>query len=108
MKIYGTDYVVVQFGGWEPISAEQTASGYEVAWKLAGFEQYSVYDIDMCLDYIPVLFLANGFVSGADPALQSLEGSFHQDLNGDGIILLSGSGSIIRSEERRVGNESNF
>ena len=31
-----------QFGGhWVPIGAEQTASGYEVAWKVTGADQYS-------------------------------------------------------------------
>ena len=31
----------VQFGIlWTPIGAEQTASGYEVAWKIAGTDQY--------------------------------------------------------------------
>ena len=29
-----------QFGGWTPIGAEQTASGYQVAWKLTGADQY--------------------------------------------------------------------
>ena len=29
-----------QFGGWTPIGAEQTASGYEVAWKVTGADQY--------------------------------------------------------------------
>ena len=34
-----------QFGGWTPIGAEQTASGYQVAWKAHG--RRSVY----CLEY---------------------------------------------------------
>src|SRR5260370_29313479 len=29
----GTPFVAGQFGGWTPIGAEKTASGYEVAWK---------------------------------------------------------------------------
>ena len=30
-----------QFGGhWVPIGAEQTASGYEVAWKVTGADKY--------------------------------------------------------------------
>ena len=27
-------------GQWAPIGAEQTASGYEVAWKVTGADQY--------------------------------------------------------------------
>ena len=36
LKYGGMDAVAGQFGAWAPIGAEQTASGYEVAWKLAG------------------------------------------------------------------------
>ena len=33
-------------GPWVPIGAEQTASGYEVAWKIAGADQYTVWFTD--------------------------------------------------------------
>ena len=45
-----------------------------------------------------------GIVSGSSSALQGIEASFHQDLNGDGIILLSGSGSIIGTNSLVVGS----
>ena len=32
--------------GWTPIGAEQTASGYDVAWKIAGANQYAVWSTD--------------------------------------------------------------
>ena len=67
---------------WTPIGAEQTASGYEVAWKIAGADQYTVWNTDSSGNYISSI----GVVSGASTALQSLETSFHQDLNGDGVI----------------------
>ncbi|WP_347338427.1 hypothetical protein [Bradyrhizobium vignae] len=86
LKIYGTDYVQGQFGGWTPIGAEQTSSGYEVAWKLAGADQYSVWTTDSTGRYLSNTALVNGFVTGADPALQALETSFQQDLNGDGVL----------------------
>ena len=72
-----------QFGGWTPIGAEQTATGYEVAWKLAGTNQYSVWTTDSNGNYI-----SNSSASCREPApaLESLETSFHQDLNGDGMI----------------------
>src|SRR2546428_543784 len=60
LKIYGADYVAGQFGGWEPISAEQTASGYQVALKLAGADQYSVWTTDSNGHYITNLALVNG------------------------------------------------
>ena len=38
----GTPFVVGQFGGWTPIGVEQTAGGYEVAWKVTGADQYGL------------------------------------------------------------------
>ena len=72
-----------QFGAWAPIGAEQTASGYEVAWKLAGADQYTVWNTDSNGNYVSNSI---GAVSGTSAALESLETSFHQDLNGDGVI----------------------
>jgi serralysin len=79
----GAVFVAGQLGGWTPIGVEATASGYEVAFKLSGTDQYTVWDTDsagnMTID--PV-----GTVSGSSAALVALERSFHQDLNGDGMI----------------------
>ena len=86
LKYAGADFVAGQFGAWTPIGAEQTASGYEVAWKLAGADQYTVWNTDSSGNYISIQI---GVVSGASYALQSLETSFHQDLNGDGVVGLS-------------------
>ena len=85
LKYAGADYVAGQFGPWAPIGAEQTASGYEVAWKVTGADQYTVWNTDSSGNYTSSM---TGVVSGADYALQSLETSFHQDLNGDGQIGL--------------------
>ena len=35
LKYAGAAVVAGQFGAWTPIGAEQTATGYEVAWKVA-------------------------------------------------------------------------
>ena len=43
--------VAGQFGAWTPIGAEQTASGYEVAWKVTGADQYTVWDTDSSGSY---------------------------------------------------------
>ena len=64
-----------------PIGAEQTATGYDVAWKVAGADQYTVWNTDSNGNYISNII---GVVSGTSTALESLETSFHQDLNGDG------------------------
>src|SRR6185312_8891851 len=69
-------------GQWTPIAAEKTASGYEVAWKAVGADQYMVMGTDNNGNYIA----DTGFVSGKSPVLQAFESSFHQDLNGDGKI----------------------
>ena len=82
--------VAGQFGGWTPIGAEQTASGYQVAWKLTGVDQYIVWDTDSSGNHTS----QTAFMSGT-AALQSFETSFHQDLNGDGAIGVPGTGTVI-------------
>ena len=83
LKYAGANFVAGQAGGWTPIGAEQTASGYEVAWKMAGADQYAVWNTDSNGNYISNII---GAVSGSSSAFESLETSFHQDLNGDGVI----------------------
>ena len=70
-----------QFGSWVPFAAEQITGGYEVAWKIVGADQYSVWNADGNGN---MLSNPTGVVSGSSYALQSLEPSFQQDLNGDG------------------------
>ncbi len=41
-----------QFGAWAPIGAEQTAGGYEVAWKVPGADQYTVWNADSNGNYV--------------------------------------------------------
>jgi serralysin len=100
LKYAGAPVVAGQLGGWVPIGAEQTASGYEVAWKVAGSDQYTVWNTDSSGNYVSQ---ATGAVSGTDPALEALEPSFHQDLNGDGVIglpttVIEASGSTSLTE----------
>lgn len=83
-----------QFAGCVPIGVEKTATGYEVAWKVAGTDQYGVWYTDSNGNYLSNI----GLVSGSSSALTSLEPSFHQDLNGDGVIgVASASGTVIES-----------
>jgi serralysin len=96
LKYAGAAAVAGQFGGWAPIGAEQTAGGYEVAWKIPGADAYTVWNTDSAGNYTSN---ATDVVSGTSAALESLETSFHQDLNGDGMIgvLTAGSGTAIES-----------
>jgi Tryptophan-rich Synechocystis species C-terminal domain/Lipase (class 3)/Calx-beta domain/The GLUG motif len=84
LKLSGAAVAAGQFGAaWAPIGAEKTASGYEVAWENVGANQFTVWNTDSSGNY---LANAIGVVSGTDPSLEALEPSFHQDLNGDGVI----------------------
>lgn len=83
VKYGGASVTAGQFGGWAPIAAERTGSGYQVAWKM-GADQYILWFTDSSGNW-----LAQGTaVSGGGSALQSLEPAFRQDLNGDGTIGL--------------------
>jgi hypothetical protein len=92
LKIGGMDVVAGQFGTWSPFDAVQTASGYDIAWR-NGAGQYIVWSTDrngnFTSNLIPV-------VPGTSIALEQLEYTFNQDLNGDtliGIPSSAGSGS---------------
>ena len=83
-KYRGTPVAVGQYE-WSYIGAEQTASGYQVALRIAGTDQYTVWNTDSNGN-----FVSNGtggvIVSGSSAVLKSLEPGFRQDLNGDGVI----------------------
>src|ERR1700693_6111356 len=83
LKFGGATVTTGQLGVWMPIGAETTASGYEVAFRIAGTDQYTVWDTDSNGNYVSNV---TPVVSGTSFALESLEASFHQDLNGDGTI----------------------
>src|SRR6185369_13747605 len=86
LKSGGSVITVDQLGGWTPIGAEKTASGYEVALKAASGNQYIVWNTDNNGNVISSAL--GGVVSGSSSALQGIEASFQQDLNGDGTIGL--------------------
>ena len=46
LKYGGANVTAGEFGGWTPIGAIQTASGYDVAWKNTGTGQYTVWTTD--------------------------------------------------------------
>ena len=51
LKYAGAAVAAGQFGAWTPIGAEQTATGYEVAWKMPGADQYTVWTTDSSGNY---------------------------------------------------------
>src|SRR5215831_886674 len=86
----GAPVVAGQFGQWAPIAANQTASGYQVVWKLTGADQYLAWNTDSSGNCVSG---ALDPTSGTSTALQSMEIGFNQDLNGDGYkgLVLNGS-----------------
>jgi hypothetical protein len=83
LKYGGATVVAGQFGSWTPIGAEQTSTGYEVALHNTANGLYTVWNTDVSGN---VTYAAIAAVAGTSTALESLEPSFHQDLNGDGVI----------------------
>ena len=86
LSYFGAPVVAGQFGSWTPLGAEQTASGYQVAWKVTGADQYTVWATDSSGSYTSNNGAGAPVVAGTSSALEMLEPSFHQDLNSDGLI----------------------
>ncbi|MEK9285718.1 hypothetical protein MTR72_40065, partial [Bradyrhizobium sp. ISRA442] len=76
------------------IGAEQTASGFDVAWKDPSADSYTVWTTDANGNFLTNLVQS---VSGTTVALETLETTFHQDLNGDGTIGLTTGVTTIES-----------
>ncbi len=72
------------YQGFVPVGAERQSDGtYFVALKVPGDDRYIVWKADSSGNYLATV---RDPVSGSDPILKSLEASFGQDLNGDGVI----------------------
>jgi hypothetical protein len=91
LKYAGAAVAAGQFGIWTPIGGEQTATGYEVAWKATGLDQYSVWTLDSNGNYLG----STAALSGTSATFEQFETSFHQDLNGDGIIGIPATTRVI-------------
>ena len=88
LKYGGADVVAGQFGGgWAPIGTEQTATGYEVAWKI---RCRPVFDLDH-RQQRQLHFDTRRRCRARAAQSKMLETSFHQDLNGDGVIGVPGT-----------------
>jgi 20S proteasome alpha/beta subunit len=73
-------------GTWVAIGAEASGGGYLIAWKIVGSEQYAVWNADSHGNYVSNAVMPT---SGTSAAMELIETSFHQDLNGDGVIGLN-------------------
>ena len=71
------------WAGWNPVGAEQTSSGYDVAFYNASLGQFNIWSTDSSGHYITNL--ASG-ISATSTTLENFETTFQQDLNGDGTI----------------------
>ena len=104
LKYGGADVVAGQFGsGWTPIGTEQTATGYEVAWKNAA-GQYSIWATDSNGNFIST----TQAMSGTSSTIENAETSFHQDLNGDGVIGVPGSQTSAGTLTSGLNNTPDF
>lgn len=88
LKYGGAPVTVGEFGNIAPIGAIQTATGYDIAWKIPGTNQLTFWAIDSNGNYTSNI---TGLVSGNSLASESLETTFGQDLNGDGTIGVTAS-----------------
>ena len=101
LQVDGAVVVAGEFGSWMPIGAVQTASGYDVAWELPGANEYSVWSTDSNGNYIGTII---GATAGNDSALELIETTFNQDLNGDGTIGLTKT--VIQTDTNSFGSTS--
>ena len=101
LKYAGAAVTAGEFGGWVPIGAVQTASGYDIAWMLPGANQYTAWSTDSNGNYQSNIFSP---VSANSLALESLELTFNQDLNGDGVI--GPTKTVIQTDTNAYGSIS--
>ena len=101
LKYNGAAVTAGEFGAVAPIGAVQTASGYDVAWQFTGSDEYTVWSTNSSGNYLSNIV---GVVSGTSTALESLETSFDQDLNGDGVIgLYAAPGTTLQIDNPMTG-----
>ncbi|MFB6448179.1 calcium-binding protein [Bradyrhizobium tunisiense] len=86
LKYQGSPVIAANYGAYAVIAAEQVSGGgYNVAWKNSSTGKFSIWSTDSSGNFLTTLAAAPE-VNGTDPSLKALEATFHQDLNGDGVI----------------------
>ena len=89
-----------EFGAFAPIGAVKTASGYDVAWKMASADGYTVWSTDNNV----ISQSDRRWCRGPPQRSKSFEPIFNQDLNGDGMVGLfvcPSSTLLIRTNRRQ-------
>jgi 20S proteasome alpha/beta subunit len=100
LKYSGSAVTAGQFGAWTPFAVIPVASGYDVAWKNTSTGQYTVWSTDSNGNYLSNIVAAG---PGNSTALETIETTFNQDLNGDGTIgipkvVIQTNGSIALTQ----------
>jgi hypothetical protein len=84
LKYGGAAVTAGEFGAWTPIGAVLVAGGgYDVAWKNTSSGQFTVWSTDSNGNYMSNVI---GAVATNNIQLETLENTFQQDLNSDGVI----------------------
>src|SRR6185503_9122644 len=78
----GSAFTVGSNGNWRMIGAEQQPNGYAMWWRNGVADQYMMWNSDLGGNVVS----GGPVVNAISYRLQSLEGSFGQDLNSDGTI----------------------
>ena len=105
LKYLGSPVTTGEFGAVTPIGAALTATGYEVAWHFDGTNSYTVWNTDSSGNYVSDTI---GGVLGNTTTLESLEPSFNQDINGDGVIGVSATHTVAASNSLMNASPDNF
>ncbi|WP_161497292.1 calcium-binding protein [Bradyrhizobium nitroreducens] len=101
LKYQGSPVIAANYGAYSVIAAEQVSGGgYDVAWKNSSTGKFSIWSTDSNGNFVTTLAAAPE-VTGTDPSLKALEATFHQDLNGDGVI--TGSPVVLDLDGNGVG-----
>ena len=100
LMLNGAPFTVGEIPGWAPIGAVATSTGYQVAWKQTGGNEFVIWNVDANGKYIS----NGGALSGTSYALEFTEYAFGQDLNGDGVTGLTST--VIRTNTGPFGSTS--
>jgi hypothetical protein len=101
LKINGVAVVAGTLGGWAPIGAVQTTGGYQVAFKFAGTNLFTLWNVGADGNYVSDTI---GAVAGTSTAIETAESTFNQDLNTDGVVgLYAAPGTTLQITQALAG-----
>jgi hypothetical protein len=101
LQLNGAVVTAGQFAlGWTPVGAEETSSGYQVAWSVPGQNEYEVWNVNSAGAYTGT---ATGILTGASAALEGMEANFGETFPGAGAATPTSSATALA----RLGISSN-